>query len=85
MTRFKEVLIMPSANSPTHDYRIEIRALLGGGLLPSPNFKHLYANPSLAVAVAVKSVVDPTWQDVRVVHIPTGEIIFRTGATGQSL
>ena len=49
-----------------------------GSLIPSPNFSHLYADCSLAVAVAVKSVADPTRQEVRVVHIPSGEIVFRT-------
>ena len=76
---------MASAHAPTHDYRIESRDLSGGSLLPSPNFQHLYADCSLAVAVAVKSVADPTRQEVRVVHIPSGEIVFRTAATGQAL
>ena len=59
-------------------YRIETRDSLMGSLIPSPNFSHLYADCSLAVAVAVKSVADPTRQEVRVVHIPSGEIVFRT-------
>ncbi|MGH6636998.1 MAG: hypothetical protein ACREXN_02160 [Polaromonas sp.] len=73
---------MASAHASTHDYRIESRDPLGGSLLPSPNVKHLYADYSLAVAVAVKSVADPTRQEVRVVHIPSGEIVFRTAPTG---
>jgi hypothetical protein len=37
------------------------------------------------VAVAVKSVADPTRQEVRVVHIPSGEVVFRTsGSSGTS-
>lgn len=59
-------------------YRIESRDSLMGSLIPSPNFSHLYADCSLAVAVAVKSVADPTRQEVRVVHVPSGEIVFRT-------
>ena len=65
---------------PTAHYRIESRCPHSGSLLPfTPGtFEHLYANSSLAVAVAVKSVADPTRQQVRVVHIPSGEIIFQT-------
>ena len=65
---------------PTARYRIESRCPHPGSLLPfSPGtFEHLYANSSLAVAIAVKSVADPTRQQVRVVHISSGEIIFQT-------
>ncbi len=65
-------------------YRIESRNDLKGSLILSSDFQHLYTNPSLAVAVAVKSMSDPTHQEVRVVHIPSGEIIFRTAAAGQA-
>lgn len=63
-------------------YRIESGDSLKGSLLLSSNLQHLYTNPSLAVAVAVKSMSDPTHQEVRVVHISSGEIIFRTTAEG---
>lgn len=72
---------MTPAHAHHHDYRIESRDPLTGSLISSPNFNHLYADPSLAVAVAVKSVGDPTRQEVRVVHIPSGEIVFRTAVT----
>lgn len=74
---------MASAHAHPHDYRIESRDPLTGRLLPPTTAKHLYADPSLAVAVAVKSVADPTRQEVRVVHIPSGEIVFRTSSAGQ--
>ncbi len=64
-------------------FRIESRDPLNGSLLPSPNFNHLYKDASLAVAVAVKSVADPTRQEVRVVHVPSGEIVFKSTATAQ--
>jgi hypothetical protein len=64
-------------------YRIEGTDRLMGRLIPSPNFSHLYRNYSLAVAVAVKSLADPTCQEVRVVHVPTGEIVFQTTAQPQ--
>ena len=62
-----------------HDYRIESRGHGDGALLADSDFGHLYADPSLAVAVAVKSVADPTIEEVRVVHIPSGEVVFTTG------
>ena len=66
-------------------YRIESTTSSVGGLLPHPAFEHIYADSSLAVAVAVKSVGDPTRQQVRVVHIPSGEIIFQTAILGQAV
>lgn len=65
-------------------FRIESRDPLSGSLLPFNSFKPLYGNCSLAVAVAVKSVADPTRQQVRVVHIPSGEIVFQTTPPGQN-
>ena len=66
------------------EYRIESSNSSFGSLLPQSAFDHIYADSSLAVAVAVKSVGDPTRQQVRVVHIPSGEIIFQTASFGQA-
>jgi len=74
----EEVFVMSSAQ-----FRIESRDPLSGSLLPCAPMKSLYGNCSLAVAVAVKSVADPTRQQVRVVHVPSGEIIFQTTPPGQ--
>ena len=65
-------------------YRIESRSPLMGSLLPPTAYKEIYADCSLAVAVAVKSVADPTRQEVRVVHVPSGEIVFQTTPSGPS-
>ena len=73
-----------TSKPPPHDYRIESQGPLLGRLLPPSTFEHLYASRSLAVAVAVKSVADPTREEVRVVHIPSGEVVFRTTAFGQA-
>jgi hypothetical protein len=59
-------------------YRIQSRQPLMGSLLPPNLFKQFYGDRSLAVAVAVKSVADPTRQQVQVVYVPTGEIVFET-------
>lgn len=64
-------------------FRIESRDPLNGSLLPCTAMKSLYGNCSLAVAVAVKSVADPTRQQVRVVHVPSGEIVFQTTPQSQ--
>ncbi|MFI5445116.1 hypothetical protein [Polaromonas sp. UC242_47] len=61
-------------------YRIESRNPLQGSLLPPATFQEFYADRSLAVAVAVKSLADPTCQEIRVVHIPSGEVVFQTSA-----
>lgn len=65
---------------PFAQYRIEASSPLPSRLLPTSSTKTLYSNSSLAVAVAVKSLDDPTRQQVRVVYVPTGEIIFQTAA-----
>lgn len=59
-------------------YRIESREPLEHSLFPANTFKPMYSDRSLAVAVAVKSVADPTRQRVRVVHVPSGEVVFET-------
>lgn len=63
-------------------YRIESKSPLAGRLLPPPSFNRLYGNRSLAVTVAVKSVADPTRQEVWVVHVPSGKIVFCTTGMG---
>lgn len=59
-------------------YRIERMQPPHGGLLPQHNLRDHYADRSTAVAVAIKSVTDPTREQVRVVHVPTGEVVFQT-------
>jgi hypothetical protein len=66
-------LIMASSQ-----YRIESSTPLRGSLLPPNSFKALYNDRGLAVAVAVKSLADPTRQHIRVVHVDTGEVVFET-------
>ncbi len=61
----------------TH-YRIESREPFLGRLLPPDMLRHLYTDRSLAVAVAVKSVEDPTRQRVRVINVNNGEVVFDT-------
>ncbi len=59
-------------------YRIERQHAPQGGLLPPHSLRETYTSRSLAVAVAIKSLRDPTREQVRVVHVDTGEVVFQT-------
>ena len=59
-------------------YRIESSGTLKSGLLLPINFNHLYQDRSLAVAVAAKSITAPEREEIRVVQVPSGKVIFRT-------
>ena len=64
-------------------YRIESSHPLGSLLLPAAASEHYLVNDrALAVALAAKSFTRPSGQEIRVVHVPTGEIVFRKAATG---
>ncbi|MEO8021935.1 hypothetical protein [Polaromonas sp.] len=77
-TRIMNVSLEEIFTMATAQFRIESRDPLRGSLLPPASLQQLYTNQSLAVAVAVKSLTDPTRQDIRVVHIPSGEVVFQT-------
>lgn len=64
---------MPAAN-----YRIESANPMQGPLLPVTGASELLVRDSaVAVVMAAKSETVPLGQEIRVVHIPTGEVIFR--------
>ena len=58
------------------DYRIESSRPIAGGLWPAAGAQH-YAvkDRSLAVSLAAKSFSPDS--EIRVVHVPTGEVLFR--------
>ena len=63
------------------DYRIESNQPLAGRLWPVPGGQnYLFNDRSLAVAMAAKSLTSPSGQEIRVVHVPSGEIVFRKAA-----
>lgn len=63
---------------PSADYRIESSHPLVSHLLPAAGAEHyLVKDRSLAVALAAKSFTKPSGQEIRVVHVPTGEVVFR--------
>jgi CBS-domain-containing membrane protein len=63
------------------DYRIESASGITGPLLPvSGSSAYLVHDSAMAVVMAAKSVTIPAGQEIRVVHVPTGEVIFRKSA-----
>lgn len=60
------------------DYRIESSHPIASLLLPtSGEQQYFVSDRALAVTVAAKSTTRPTGQEIRVVHVPTGEVVFR--------
>ena len=49
-------------------------------LLPNAKGDDEYEQWEVAVAVAAKSVTEPAGHELRVIHIPSGEVVFRTSA-----
>jgi len=63
-------------------YRIESSYPIVGPLISSINSTALYiADRALAVVLAAKSETRPYGKEIRVVHQPTGEIVFRKTAS----
>lgn len=64
-------------------YQIESSHCMVGPLLPEAGLNQLRLHDhALAIAIAAKSVTVPYGREIRVVHIASGEVIFRkTAAT----
>ncbi|MDB5750475.1 MAG: hypothetical protein JWP65_896 [Ramlibacter sp.] len=64
------------------DYRIESSQPIAGGLWPAAgSMQFAVSNRALAVSLAVKSFTPNS--EIRVVHVPTGEVVFRKPADAQ--
>lgn len=64
------------------NYRIESSHPIASRLLPHSGAQQYLVNDrALAVTVAAKSTTQPDGQEIRVVHVPTGEIVFRKRST----
>ena len=64
-------------------YRIESNQPLAGRLLPMNRAQSLvFGDRALAVVLAAKSDTQPAGQEIRVVHVATGEGGFRKSAEG---
>jgi len=69
----------------SHDFRVESSHPIASRLFPiSGASQYLFSDRALAVAMAAKGVTQPTGQEIRVVHVPTGEIVFRKAASPEA-
>jgi hypothetical protein len=67
------------------DFRVESNHTISGRLFPfSDSRQYLFSDRALAVAMAAKSVTKPSGQEIRVVHVPTGEVVFRKAASSRA-
>ena len=63
-------------------YRVENCYPLIGPLLPGAAAKCFnLVDRALAIVLATKSMTKPSGHEIRVVHIPSGEVIFRKSET----
>ena len=63
------------------EYRIESNRPLSGKWLPLAGHQSLtVGNRDLAVSLAAKNFRTVSGQEIRVVHVPTGEIVYRKDA-----
>ena len=66
---------------PSADYRIESSQPLRSNFLPAAaSEQYLVKDRALAVALAAKSFNRASGEEIRVVHVPTGEIVYRKAA-----
>lgn len=66
------------------EFRVESSHPIAGRLVPvSGSRQYLFSDRALAVSMAAKSVTKPSGQEIRVVHVPTGEVVFRKPASSR--
>lgn len=63
------------------EYCIESNHPVVNRLLPQSKVQQCFRDRSQAVAMAAKCVPNSFGDEVRVVHVPTGEVIFKVGTT----
>jgi len=62
-------------------YRVESTYPMTGPLLPATGSKcHSLYDRALAIVLAAKSMTKPMGHEIRVVHVPTDNVIFRKTA-----
>lgn len=59
-------------------YRIESDLTLSSDWLPSDAFSRTYTDRAVAVATAIEGVDNPAIQEVRVVDVCTGTVVWRS-------
>jgi hypothetical protein len=64
------------------EFRVESDHPISGRLLPvSDSQQHSIGDHPLAMAMAEESDTKPSGREIRVVHVPTGEVVFRKSAS----
>ncbi len=65
------------------EFRVESNHPISGWLVSDSGFqKSSFGDRAVAVAMAATSVTKPSGQEIRVIHVPTGEVVFRkSGST----
>jgi hypothetical protein len=59
-------------------YRIESDYKLSSDWIPENMFTKIHYDRSAAIATAIEGVDDPKNQEVRVIDVDTGEIVFKS-------
>jgi hypothetical protein len=59
-------------------YRIESDLALSSDWLPPDAFSRIYEDCAAAVAMAIEGVDDPATEEVRVVDVATGTVVWRS-------
>ncbi len=59
-------------------YRIESDFSLESDWLPASAFRQHYDSEAAAVAIAIEGVDEPAEQEVRVICVETGEVVWRS-------
>ena len=69
---------------PNAAYRIESSQPIAGRLWPAAGAQqYVVQDRALAVSLAAKSFT-PSGQEIRVVHVPSGEVVFRKTGSQRS-
>jgi hypothetical protein len=65
------------------EFRVESNHPISGWRVSDPGFQQSsFGDRAVAVAMAAKSVTKRSGQEIRVIHVPTGEVVFRkSGST----
>lgn len=61
----------------TNLYRVESERPMMGRLWPAPGARSVEVHQyGLAISLAAKAETEPGCNEIRVVHVPTGEVVF---------
>ena len=66
------------------EFRVESNHPISGQTLPLSDCRqYFFGDRAPAIAMVAKSISSPSRQEIRVIYVPTGEVVFRKfGSTG---